>query len=164
MRIWPGESYPLGATYDGSGTNFSLFSEVASKVELCLFDDDGNEERIALPEQTAFCWHGYVPGVGPGQRYGFRVHGPWAPDEGQRCNPHKLLLDPYARAIEGRPEVGRGALRALLRQAGGAERSRLGRVRAALGGDDAVLRLARRSPARARRGTRRWCTRCTSRG
>ena len=104
MRIWPGESYPLGATYDGSGTNFSLFSEVATKVELCLFDDDGREERIVMPEQTAFCWHGYVPGVGPGQRYGFRVHGPWAPDEGQRCNPHKLLLDPYARAVEGLPK------------------------------------------------------------
>jgi isoamylase len=104
MRIWPGESYPLGATYDGSGTNFSIFSEAASKVELCLFDDDGKEERIVLPEQTAFCWHGYVPGIGAGQRYGFRVHGPWAPDEGQRCNPHKLLLDPYARAIEGHPK------------------------------------------------------------
>jgi isoamylase len=104
MRIWPGESYPLGATYDGSGTNFSLFSEVATKVELCLFDDDGREERIVMPEQTAFCWHGYVPGVGPGQRYGYRVHGPWAPDEGARCNPHKLLLDPYARAIDGRPK------------------------------------------------------------
>jgi glycogen operon protein len=104
MRIWPGEPNPLGATYDGSGTNFSLFSEVATKVELCLFDDDGREERIALPEQTAFCWHGYVPGVGPGQRYGYRVHGPWAPDEGQRCNPHKLLLDPYARAVEGLPK------------------------------------------------------------
>ncbi len=103
MRIWPGDSYPLGATYDGSGTNFALFSEVASKVELCLFDEDGREERIVLPEQTALVWHGYVPGVGPGQRYGFRVHGPWAPDEGQRCNAHKLLLDPYARAIEGLP-------------------------------------------------------------
>ena len=103
MRIWPGEPFPLGATYDGSGTNFSIFSEVATKVELCLFDDDGREERIALPEQTAFSWHGYVPGVGPGQRYGYRVHGPWAPDEGHRCNPHKLLLDPYARAIDGRP-------------------------------------------------------------
>src|SRR3954469_6550826 len=104
MRIWPGESHPLGANYDGSGTNFSLFSEVATKVELCLFDEDGREERIALPEQTAFCWHGYVPGVGPGQRYGYRVHGPWAPDEGPRCNPHKLLLDPYARAVEGLPK------------------------------------------------------------
>ncbi|MDB4966367.1 MAG: glycogen debranching enzyme GlgX [Myxococcales bacterium] len=104
MRIWPGESHPLGAIYDGSGTNFSIFSEVATKVELCLFDDNGKEERIALPEQTAFCWHGYVPGIGPGQRYGYRVHGPYAPDEGHRCNPNKLLLDPYARAVDGQPK------------------------------------------------------------
>src|SRR5881394_3231722 len=104
MRIWPGEPHPLGATYDGAGTNFSIFSEVATKVELCLFDDDGRQECIALPEQTAFCWHGYVPDVGPGQRYGYRVHGPFAPDEGARCNPHKLLIDPYARAIDGQPQ------------------------------------------------------------
>jgi isoamylase len=104
MRIWPGDPHPFGATYDGAGTNFSIFSEVATKVELCLFDADGNEERFTLPEQTAFRWHGYLPGVGPGQRYGFRVHGPWAPDEGHRCNPHKLLLDPYARAIDGLPK------------------------------------------------------------
>ena len=103
MRIWPGEPYPLGATYDGAGTNFSLFSEVADKVELCLFDADGNEQRVALPEQTAFRWHGYLPGISPGQRYGYRVHGPWAPDEGHRCNAHKLLIDPYARAIDGLP-------------------------------------------------------------
>ncbi|HEY8548432.1 MAG TPA: glycogen debranching protein GlgX [Vicinamibacterales bacterium] len=99
--IWPGQPYPLGATYDGEGTNFSLFSEVAERVELCLFDGDGRETRVTLPEVDAFCWHGYVPGVGPGQRYGFRVHGPWAPDEGHRCNPAKLLLDPYAKAIDG---------------------------------------------------------------
>src|SRR5262245_14278289 len=104
MKIWPGEPFPLGATYDGTGTNFSLFSEVATKVELCLYDDDGRETRIAMPEQTALCWHGYLPGVGPGQRYGYRVYGPWAPDEGQRCNPHKLLIDPYTRAIEGHPQ------------------------------------------------------------
>ena len=103
MRAWPGEPSPLGARYDGAGTNFSLFSEVAEKVELCLFDDQGREERVALNEVTAFSWHGYLPGVGPGQRYGFRVHGPWAPDEGHRCNANKLLLDPYARAIEGQP-------------------------------------------------------------
>jgi glycogen operon protein len=103
MRIWPGEHAPLGATYDGVGTNFSLFSEVAEKVELCLFDDGGQEVRIELPEVTAFNWHGYVPGVGPGYRYGFRVHGPWSPADGHRCNPNKLLLDPYARAIEGLP-------------------------------------------------------------
>jgi glycogen operon protein len=100
MKVWPGNNYPLGASYDGTGTNFSLFSEVAERVELCLFDEQGNETRVELPEVTSFCWHGYLPNVGPGQRYGFRVHGPWAPQQGHRCNPAKLLLDPYARAIE----------------------------------------------------------------
>jgi glycogen operon protein len=103
MRIWSGDPYPLGATYDGAGTNFALFSEIATKVELCLFDDAGREERVALPEITAFVWHGYLPGIQPGQRYGYRVHGPWSPKEGLRCNPHKLLLDPYAKAVEGMP-------------------------------------------------------------
>ena len=101
MQIWPGRSYPLGATYDGIGTNFSLFSESAERVELCLFDDDGKETRMNLPEMDGFCWYGYIPNMEPGQRYGFRVHGPWAPELGQRCNPAKLLLDPYAKAIEG---------------------------------------------------------------
>jgi len=101
IEIWPGTPYPLGATFDGAGTHFSVFSEVAEAVELCLLDESGGERRVALPECTAFCWHGYVPGVGPGQRYGFRVHGPWAPAQGQRCLPEKLLLDPYARAVEG---------------------------------------------------------------
>jgi glycogen operon protein len=101
VEIWPGHPFPLGATYDSGGTNFSLFSEVAERVELCLFDDEGRETRVDLPEMTAFCWHGYLPNVGPGQRYGFRVHGPWAPERGQRCNPAQLLLDPYAKAIEG---------------------------------------------------------------
>ena len=99
--VRPGEPFPLGATWDGRGTNFSLFSEVAERVELCLFDDDGTETRIDLRERTAFCWHGYLRGVGPGQRYGFRVHGPWDPAQGHRCNPAKLLVDPYARAITG---------------------------------------------------------------
>ena len=101
QRIWPGEPFPLGATFTGEGTNFSLFSETAAKVELCLFDDDGKETRVVLPEVTALCWHGYVPGVRPGQRYGYRVHGPWAPEHGQWCNPNKLLLDPYAKAVDG---------------------------------------------------------------
>jgi isoamylase len=101
VNIWPGEPYPLGATYDGSGTNFSLFSEVAEQVELCLFDEHGSETRIELPESTAFCFHGYLPYVGPGQRYGFRVHGPWDLERGHRCNPAKLLLDPYGKAVEG---------------------------------------------------------------
>jgi glycogen operon protein len=101
MKIYPGTPYPLGATYDGAGTNFSVFSEVAGRVELCLFDESGHETRIDLPETTAFCWHGHLPNVVPGQRYGFRVHGPWAPEDGCRCNPAKLLLDPYAKAVEG---------------------------------------------------------------
>jgi isoamylase len=101
MRIWPGDPYPLGATYDGAGTNFSVFSEAADQVELCLFDDAGEETRVPLTEIDGFVWHGYVPWVGPGQRYGFRVHGPYDPARGLRCNPAKLLLDPYAKAIEG---------------------------------------------------------------
>ena len=100
-KIWPGNNYPLGAFYDGAGTNFSIFSEVAEAVDLCLFDEQGNETKIPLPEVTSFCWHGYLPNVGPGQRFGFRVHGPWNPKEGQRCHPSKLLLDPYSRAVEG---------------------------------------------------------------
>ena len=81
--------------------NFSIFSEVAERIDLCLFDENGAETTLTLPERTAFCWHGYVPGLRPGQRYGFRVFGPWRPKEGLRCNPAKLLLDPYARAIVG---------------------------------------------------------------
>jgi glycogen operon protein len=101
MRLWPGQPFPLGASYDGAGTNFSLFSEIATGVDLCLFDDDGVEECVPLTEVTALCWHGYLPNVGPGQRYGFRVHGPYDPAAGHRCNPAKLLLDPYAKAVEG---------------------------------------------------------------
>ncbi|WP_217922847.1 glycogen debranching protein GlgX [Miltoncostaea oceani] len=101
MESWPGRPFPLGATWDGEGTNFALFSENAEGVELCLFDDDGAETRIGLTERTQFHWHGYVPGVGPGQRYGYRVHGPWAPEQGHRFNPARLLIDPYAKAIEG---------------------------------------------------------------
>jgi isoamylase len=101
MRVWPGSAYPLGATYDGTGTNFALFSEVAHRVQLCLFDEDGTEERVDLAERDAFVWHGYLPNVGPGQRYGFRVHGPYDPASGHRCNPSKLLLDPYAKAVDG---------------------------------------------------------------
>ncbi|MEV0900286.1 glycogen debranching protein GlgX [Actinoplanes sp. NPDC049802] len=101
MHIWPGNPYPLGATYDGGGTNFAVFSEAATRVELCLFDDDGKETRIELPEREALVWHGYLPRVVPGQRYGYRVHGPYEPSQGLRCNPSKLLLDPYAKAIDG---------------------------------------------------------------
>ena len=101
MKIWPGQPYPLGATYDGSGTNFSIFSGLASQVLLCFFDDDGNETRVALPERTALVHHGYVSNVGPGQRYGYRIVGPYDPVNGCRCNPAKLLIDPYATAVEG---------------------------------------------------------------
>jgi isoamylase len=101
MKIWPGEPFPLGATYDGKGTNFSLFSEVATRVELCLFDAAGAETRVNLPEVTALCWHVYLPRIKPGQRYGYRVHGPWEPEHGHWCNPNKLLLDPYAKAVDG---------------------------------------------------------------
>ncbi|WP_045741873.1 glycogen debranching protein GlgX [Actinoplanes rectilineatus] len=101
MKIWPGNPYPLGATYDGGGTNFAIFSEAATRVELCLFDRDGTETRIDLPEREALVWHGYLPRVVPGQRYGYRVHGPYDPSRGLRCNPSKLLLDPYAKAIDG---------------------------------------------------------------
>jgi glycogen operon protein len=99
--VWPGEAFPLGPHWDGEGTNFAIFSENAERVELCLFDDAGAEERIEMRERTAFNWHCYVPGVGPGQRYGYRVHGAYEPLAGRRFNPHKLLIDPYAKAIDG---------------------------------------------------------------
>ena len=101
MLIWPGRPSPLGATYDGTGTNFALFSEVAERVELCLLDPDGTERRVELTEVDAFVWHGYLPAVQPGQQYGYRVHGPYDPANGHRCDPSKLLLDPYAKAIHG---------------------------------------------------------------
>jgi isoamylase len=104
-RQWVGRPYPLGATYDGSGTNFSMFSGVAEAVELCLLDGDDpqgrSERRVELTEVDGHCWHTYLPDVRPGQRYGYRVHGPWRPEEGLWCNPSKLLLDPYAKTIEG---------------------------------------------------------------
>ncbi len=102
MQVWPGTAYPLGATYDGSGTNFALFSSAADMVELCLFDDAGNETRVPIRERDADVWHAYLPGIQPGQRYGWRVAGPYDPSSGQRCNPTKLLIDPYAKAIDGR--------------------------------------------------------------
>ncbi len=100
--VWPGTSYPLGATYDGAGTNFSVFSEIADKVELCLIDNGGNESRINLDEVDGYLWHAYLPGINPGQRYGFRVHGPFDPSAGHRCDPSKLLLDPYGKAFDGK--------------------------------------------------------------
>ena len=102
VTIWRGRPYPMGAPWDGNGVNFSLFSRAANRVELCLFDEAGAETRVDLPDRTADRWHGYVPELAPGQRYAYRVHGLYAPGKGLRCNHAKLLLDPYARAIEGR--------------------------------------------------------------
>ncbi len=106
MKVWPGEPYPLGATWDGSGVNFALFSENATAVELCLFDsgDEERETRIAMKDQTDMVWHLYLPEARPGQLYGYRVYGPYAPQEGHRFNPAKLLIDPYAKAISGMPK------------------------------------------------------------
>ncbi len=101
LSLWPGKPYPLGAKWDGKGTNFALFSENATGVELCLFDKRGNETRLELQEVTNFVWHGYVPSVGPGMRYGFRVSGPFEPENGHRFNNNKLLIDPYAKALDG---------------------------------------------------------------
>ncbi|MEO0646063.1 MAG: glycogen debranching protein GlgX [Cyanobacteria bacterium J06650_10] len=106
IEVWPGRSHPLGATWNGQGTNFALFSENATGVILCLFDEKGQETRIALPQVTNYVWHGFLPGVGPGMRYGFRVKGPYKPDEGHRFNPNKLLIDPYAKALTGNIRFG----------------------------------------------------------
>jgi isoamylase len=101
IEVWPGSPFPLGNRWDGRGTNFSLFSENAERVELCLYDADDVETCVEVVERTAFNWHCYLPNVGPGQRYGYRVYGPYEPEEGHRFNPRKLLIDPYAKAIEG---------------------------------------------------------------
>jgi isoamylase len=99
--VWPGNAYPLGASYDGAGTNFSLFSEIAERVDLCLIDERGDETRIPLDEVDGYVWHAYLPNITPGQRYGFRVHGPFDPGAGHRCDPSKLLLDPYGKSFDG---------------------------------------------------------------
>ena len=103
LRVWPGLPYPYGATWDGKGVNFAVFSTHAERVELCLFDSVAGREsaRITLPEYTDEVWHGYLPDIGPGQLYGYRCYGPYDPARGHRFNHHKLLLDPYAKAIVG---------------------------------------------------------------
>jgi isoamylase len=101
MKVLPGNPYPLGARYDGNGVNFAIFSELAERVELCLFEDDGRETRINIPDVSAYVWHTYLSAISPGQRYGYRVYGPWEPPRGHRCCPTKLLLDPYCKAVEG---------------------------------------------------------------
>ncbi len=107
---WPGDDYPLGATYNGVGTNFALFAERATRVELCLVDEHDTEQRLRLEERQSGVWHTYLPMVGPGQRYGYRVHGPWDPAQGLRFNPQKLLVDPYAKAISGMPDGSQAVL------------------------------------------------------
>ncbi len=106
----------LGATYDGAGVNFALFSEIADCVELCLIDDNGQETRLELLEVDGYVWHAYLPRIQPGQRYGYRVHGPYDPASGHRCNPAKLLLDPYAKAIDGQIDGRRVAVLLPLRR------------------------------------------------
>jgi glycogen operon protein len=101
LAVWPGTPFPLGATWDGAGTNFSCFSESAEHIDLCLFDDAGHETRVPMREVSAFVHHVSLPGIGPGQRYGFRAHGLWSPAQGKRANAHKLLLDPYGKAVTG---------------------------------------------------------------
>ncbi len=104
LRVWPGDQYPLGATWDGKGVNFALFSQNATRVELCLFDEQGRREieRVALPEYTNEIWHGYLPDIRPAQLYGYRVYGPYEPTAGHRFNPNKLLIDPYAKSLVGK--------------------------------------------------------------
>src|SRR3978361_1873755 len=106
VQPWPGTAYPLGATFDGSGTNFALFSEAADRVALCLFAADGTETRVELLDVDAHVWHGYLPQIQPGQRYGYRVHGPYDPESGVRCNPAKVLLEPHAKAPAGEEHWG----------------------------------------------------------
>lgn len=106
MRVWPGAACPLGATFDGRGTNFARFTESATAVTLCLVEGSGVEARVPLPEVDGYIWHGYLPGIGPGQRYGYRVDGPYEPSAGHRFNPSKFLLDPYAKTMEGTIEWG----------------------------------------------------------
>src|ERR1700759_2747004 len=103
-QLWPGRPYPRGATFDGGGVNFAVFSRVATRIEVCLFDpkDPLKEiERFDLLEATGHTWHSYIPGLQPGTLYGLRVHGPYQPEQGHRCNPNKLLVDPYAKAVWG---------------------------------------------------------------
>ncbi len=146
--IWPGQPYPLGATFDGTGVNFALFSEVAHRVELCLFDDAGAEHCLELPESTGFVWHGYVPGLTAGQRYGFRVHGRFEPKSGQRNLPSKLVLDPYARAIEGDVRWNEALFSYHFDKPDGKVNDcRQRAVCATLGGGQSILRLGDGSPA-----------------
>jgi len=141
MECWPGSAYPLGATFDGSGTNFALFSEAAERVQLCLFDDDGKETAVDVVDVDAHAWHCYLPHVQPGQRYGYRVHGPYDPAQGQRANPSKLLLDPYAKAVHREIDWGPVAVLVPLRRSRRPQRRRLGAAHDAGCRHQPVLRL-----------------------
>ena len=152
VPAWPGEAYPLGATFDGTGTNFALFSEVAERVELCLFDDDGagglTETRVEVAEVDAYVWHCYLPQAQPGQRYGYRVHGPYEPAQGLRCNPNKLLLDPYAKATTREIDWDQSLFGYTFGDEDLAQRRRLGGAHDARRRREPVLRLGGRPPAR----------------
>ena len=149
METWPGSAYPLGATFDGSGTNFAIFSEHAERVELCLFDGpeaDVAETRVELTEVDGFVWHCYLPTVQPGQRYGYRVHGPYEPEHGLRFNPAKLLLDPYAKATAGSIEWDPSLYTYDFGDPDSTQRRRLGGAHAARRRHQPVLRLGGRPP------------------
>ena len=148
IEILPGQPYPLGATYDGMGTNFSVFSEVAERVELCLFDADGTETRVDLPEMDAYCWHGYLPNMGPGQRYGFRVHGPYDPGRGPALQPVQAPPRPLRQGGRGRGRVGRAAVQLPVRRPRTARRQRRRQraLHAQGGGHQPLLRLGQRPP------------------
>ena len=165
MQIWPGKPYPLGATFDGAGTNFSVFSELRrSRRALPVRRRRATRRASTCPRSTALCWHGYLPGVRPGQRYGFRVHGPWAPENGQRCNPSKLLLDPYAQGDRRRCATGTrrsSRITSATRRTRRTTRQRA--VHAEVRRHQPVLRLGRRPAAAHAAGTRRSSTRPTSR-
>ena len=144
VHVWPGSAYPLGATWDGSDTNFALFSEVADRVELCLFDrGDRSETRVEFTEVDGFVWHCYLLGVGAGQQYGYRVHGPHAPGRGQRCNAAKLLLDPYGTARRGPAPLARGLVLPPVRRARCHQHSRQCPLYAAQCRYQSVFRLGR---------------------
>ncbi len=145
MDIWPGHWQPLGATVDDGGTNFALFSREREAVELCVFDDDGAETRVPLRESTFHVWHGYLPGVGAGTRYGYRVDGEFNPGNGAHFNANKLLVDPYARALDG-------DLRTRRRRVREQRAMRLGRVCAQVGRRARRLRLGQGSRTRRRLG------------
>ena len=143
----PAPPYPLGATFDGGGTNFAIFSEVAERIELCLFDDSGVEERVTLPERNGLIWHGYLPRVGPGQRYGYRVHGPLRPRRRAALQPEQAAAGPLRQSRRRHHHLERGPVRLPLRRPGLLQRRRLRPLRHDLGGDQPVLRLGRRPAA-----------------